>query len=331
VSTTNAMSLVHVTDASTRLGIGIDVGGTKIAAGLVEHPSGRALSRRIVPTLPRRGGEAVLASVRELAIALADEARAAERRIDGIGIGVCELVDAAGIVLSDATIAWRGLPIALRFSDIAPTTIEADARAGALAEARLGAGRGLRSFLYVTIGTGIGSSFVVDGVPWTGERGATGTIASGPFTSICSNCGELSRSVLEEVASGPALVERYRRESTSPIVSSADVCARAEQGDAVAERIVETAGRSLGGVLALLVGVLDPGAIVLGGGLGAAVGPYARAVEEELRRAVWSDLQRGIPVTRAQLGEESGWIGAAWAALEAFPRVPSTDHRMIEE
>src|SRR5882762_10482740 len=168
--------------------IGLDVGGTKIAAGLVT-PDGKVITKRVIPTLPQRGGEAVLEDVLALATSLRDEARVGGRNVVAIGVGVCELVDLQGNVMSAQTIPWRGLPVQERFSKVAPAVVEADSRAAAYCEARFGAGRNHRIFLYLTVGTGIGSSLVLDGLPYTGARGSSGTLASSPLTTHCGQCG----------------------------------------------------------------------------------------------------------------------------------------------
>ena len=142
-------------NASEFTAIGVDVGGTKIAAGVVTFPDGIVRSGRTLPTLPQRGGEAVLADVERLVSELMDEARAAGRRVDGIGVGVCEIVDRSGGIASANCLAWPGAMVRERLSCLAPTMIEADVRAAARAEALFGAGRGVRVFLYVSIGTGI--------------------------------------------------------------------------------------------------------------------------------------------------------------------------------
>ncbi|HET7094985.1 MAG TPA: ROK family protein, partial [Thermomicrobiales bacterium] len=118
--------------------IGVDVGGTKIAAGLLDVETGEMVARRIAPTRPERGGAAAL----DDAVALADAlAAAAPGPIAAIGVGVPELVDPGGSITSAQTLDWRERPVNRRFGRIAPATIEADVRAAALAEARLGAGR----------------------------------------------------------------------------------------------------------------------------------------------------------------------------------------------
>ena len=126
--------------ARQRLVIGIDVGGTKIAGGLIEPETGEIVVRRTLPTMASRGGAAVL----DDAVAMATELRAIADRdgaaISGIGVGVAELVDPDGVVQSGDVVGWQGLPVSGQFAAIAPVRVESDVRAGALAEARLGAG-----------------------------------------------------------------------------------------------------------------------------------------------------------------------------------------------
>ena len=151
--------------------IGLDIGGTKIAAGVVLWPSGEILRRTIIPTRPARGGEAVLKDTLDLAQQLYDWARAEGIEVAGIGAGVAELVDCEGNVTSSCTIHWRDLPVQQRLSAIAPAQVESDVRAAALAEAIFGAGRGHRLFVYVTVGTGISCCLVQDGRPFKGAKG----------------------------------------------------------------------------------------------------------------------------------------------------------------
>src|SRR5262245_28415006 len=156
--------------SSPACAIGIDVGGTKIAGGVVALHTGEVLARRSIPTGAARGGAAVL----DDALALADDLRARARElgvaVQGIGVGVPGLVDVEGNVTSGHAIAWRGAPVQERFSRLAPAAIESDVRAHALAEARFGAGRPFRLFVFVTVGTGISSCLVQDGRPYAGAR-----------------------------------------------------------------------------------------------------------------------------------------------------------------
>ncbi|HKS35725.1 MAG TPA: ROK family protein [Verrucomicrobiae bacterium] len=298
--------------------IGLDVGGTKIAAGLVS-PDGKVLTKRVIPTLPERGGKAVLEDALALAESLQQEATAAGRNVSAVGIGVAELVDVEGNVTSAQTIPWRGLPVQERFARLAPAVVEADSRAAAFCEGKFGAGRGCRVFLYVTIGTGIGSSLVLDGVPFSGARGRSGTLASSPLTTHCTGCGAVLHPVLEELASGPALVTRYNRLANTRVVKAEEVLAAAAAGDSHAIRVIETASDALGATIGLMINMLDPEAIVVGGGLGTAGGLYGDRFVTSTRQHIWSDTHRDLPIVTAACGSEAGFVGAAALALQRCP------------
>ncbi len=152
--------------------IGIDVGGTKCAAGLVDVKNGRVFAWRLRPTESARGGEAVLGDVIDLARSLQEEAARMGTKPVAIGVCVAELVDQQGQVLSDATIRWRGVEVRARIERelSLPVHLNADVRAAARGEALFGAGRGCGSFLYVTVGTGISACLVIGGVPFAGAR-----------------------------------------------------------------------------------------------------------------------------------------------------------------
>ncbi|MEN9938684.1 MAG: hypothetical protein RLZZ387_5263 [Chloroflexota bacterium] len=291
--------------------LGIDVGGTKIAGGVVDLETGQVLVRRSTPTRPERGGEPVLADTLELARALHSEARALGVEARGVGVGVCELVDPAGHVTSGHAVQWAGLPVRERLEEIGPAAVEADVRAHALAEARFGAGRGLDLFVFVTVGTGISSCLVQGGRPLAGARGNALVLASSPTTVVCERCGTVNRPVLEEYASGPALVARYNRDYGGHAARGEDVLAAMEAGDAHASLVVTSAGAALGVALGWLVNVLDPEAVVVGGGLGAAGGPYFDTMTDSTHTHIWADATRGLPILRAALGPDAGLVGAA--------------------
>ena len=291
--------------------IGLDVGGTKIAAGLVEMPSGGVLARRLIGTGAARGGQPVLGDALAVAGELLDEARAQGMEIAGIGVGVAELVDRVGNVASSHTIAWQGLPVRERFDALVPAVVEADVRAAALAEARFGAGRPYDLFAYITIGTGISSCLVQYGRPLAGARGNALVLASSPLTSVCSVCGAKSATVLEEVAAGPALVARYNARGSRPVARAEEVLGAAAAGDRAAIDVAREAGEALGNSVAFLVNVLDPEALVVGGGLGQAEGIYWTSFVKALRDHIWADATRSLPVLRADLGNDAGFVGAA--------------------
>jgi glucokinase len=158
--------------------VGVDVGGTKIAAGLVDLRHGRLLERDQVPTRPERGGAAVLEDCAGLARELGDGRLA-------VGIGLCELVDLAGRPASGDTVDWRDLDVPGAFE--APRVVlESDVRAAARAEARFGAGAGRSPFLYVVVGTGASACLVVDGEPFAGARGQAIVLGAPPVEAFAS-------------------------------------------------------------------------------------------------------------------------------------------------
>jgi glucokinase len=290
----------------------LDVGGTKIAAGVVLWPSGEILRRTVIPTQPTRGGEAVLKDGYDLARRLHDWARGEGIEVAGIGAGVAELVDCEGNVTSSCTIDWRDRPIQQTLSEIAPAQVESDVRAAAVGEAIFGAGRGHRLFVYVTVGTGISYCLMQNGQPFKGANGNAITMASSPLSTVCTHCGVKLHPVLEEFASGPAIAKRFAQaRNEEPREACEDVFRAASYGDKNAIEILTSAGEALGVSVAFLVNVLDPEMIVVGGGLGTAGGLYWGAFERSCREHIFADNSRGLPIVTATLGVDAGLVGAA--------------------
>lgn len=301
--------------APSRLAVGVDVGGTKVAAGLVELDRGTLLARRTIATRAERGAAALLDDVVALVDELCGQAEARERGVVGVGVGVAELVDREGNITTAHTIPWRGVDVRERLGRWAPAMVEADVRAHALAEARYGAGRDLGQWVYITVGTGISSCLVLDGRPYPGANGNALVLASSPITTTCTACGTLLQPVLEEFAAGPALVARYNRRQGAAFERGEQVLAAMNDGDAVARQIVGSAGEALGVAVGWLVNVLDPEAVVVGGGLGLAGGHYWERMVAAAREHIWAPAARGVPFLRAALGVDAGLIGAAAATM----------------
>jgi len=296
--------------SQTQTVIGVDIGGTKTAAGLVSCPSGRLLARQQIPTRPERGSKAVTRDVLALIGDLAS--RDAQPRPTGVGISLCELVSPDGHPLSRHTIAWDTAAVAERLRGLGPVVVDADVRAAAGAEATWGAGRNLDSFLYITVGTGIASCLMLQGRPHLGAHGATGTLATSPVSHWCEHCGQQTGLSLEAVASGPGLVARYL-EVGGTASAAAEVLRAAELGDNRAQQVVHSGATALGSALALLANVLDPEAVVIGGGLGLSQGLFWNTLREATRRHLWSELHRDLPILQAATGPDAGILGAALA------------------
>jgi glucokinase len=289
--------------------IGVDIGGTKTAFGLISFPDGAVVARHEMKT-PREAasGQPFLDAVCAAVSRLRDEAAG---RVDGIGVGLCELVDLDGAVSSSHRVHWMGLPVLQRFGAIAPAVIEADVRAAALAETHWGAGKDYRDLLYLNIGTGISTCWVKDGVPHAGANGHALAIASSPMVMACHTCGTHSAYVLEDVAGGAALAHLYGAAIGRDVGSASEVLAAAADGEQRAQSLLTEAAQLIGVSVGLAINILDPEALLIGGGLGARDGFYWDAMEKAIRRQVWSDRARQLPIRRAALGPESGLIGAA--------------------
>jgi glucokinase len=300
--------------------IGLDIGGTKIAAGVVLWPSGEILRRTVIPTKPARGGDAVLKDTHDLALHLRDWARGERIEVAGIGAGVAELVDCEGNVTSSCTIDWRDRPVQQTLSEIAPAQVESDVRAAAVGEAIFGAGRGHRLFVYVTVGTGISYCLMQGGQPYKGANGNAIIMASSPLSTVCAHCGVKLHPVLEEFASGPAIARRFAQaKNRERLETCEEVFRAASNGDKDGVDILTSAGEAFGVSAAFLVNVLDPEMIVVGGGLGTAGGLYWDAFERSCREHIFADNSRGLPIVPATLGVDAGLVGAAAVVFAQQP------------
>jgi glucokinase len=302
--------------------IGVDVGGTKIAFGAVNAQDGRVAHRREVPTWPQRGVEAVYSDILINGVAIARRLLREHRWASALGVGLPELVDADGEIRSSHLLDWSSFPLAQRLRAVAPPHITSDVRAAAMAEAAFGAGKDFELFAYISVGTGISSAVVQDGVPLVGARGGALVLSSGSLGVPCPECSNWTEFVLENYASGPALARRYAEATNRPVSGAEEVLAAANTGEPAATQIVDSAADALGSALGWLVNVIDPEAIVVGGGLGLAPGKYRERLEQATRDHIWNPGARTLPFLSATLGADAGLIGAA---LTAHRRVTSDD------
>ncbi len=303
-------------EARESLVAAIDVGGTVIKAGLVDRDAAVRYERRH-PAAVDQGPAALVAQIESIAAGLS-RAAMSRGRLRALGIGVPGIVDqAAGIARYAANLGWRDVPFGAMLVERldVPVFLGHDVRNGALAEARLGAGRDAASVYFLAIGTGIAGGQVTRGVVDDGATGQAGEIGhllvrrGGPRC----NCG--NRGCLEAMASASRIAEAYRRRSGSA-VSAADVARLVEAGDPVAVAVWDRAVTALADALAAQVVLADPGCIVIGGGLSLAgdtlLRPLAGALPERLT------FRAPPPVRAALLGDRAGLVGAALRAWDAL-------------
>jgi glucokinase len=295
--------------------LGIDVGGTNIRAGLFSPQTGSLRCVRAVRTEASRGGRHALDRVATLAREVVAEGEAEGLRVDGVGIGIPELVGMSGQIESRCSLNWRADGVRARLRNHGRVTIASDVRAAALAEARLGAGRKQPAFLYVTVGTGISCTLVIDGRPYAGTHGHAISFASGPTFVTAGIDGTDTAESLEGRASGPGLVRRAQLFGLQEPDAVA-VCRAALAAPGVARDVVDAAATELAIHVAIVANALDPALIVLGGGLGCAPGRYWTTFRAAFPRFAWGPYARRLRVCRARLGTKAGMIGAALSTLE---------------
>ncbi|WP_100839973.1 ROK family protein [Kitasatospora fiedleri] len=298
--------------------VALDVGGTHIKATVLAADRS-VLHAESADTRADRGPDAALENVLGLAGRLVRRFRPA-----AVGIAVPGIVDEdAGVCRYAANLGWRDLPVRQWAEEELglPVALGHDVRAGGLAEARLGAGRGLRSFLFVPVGTGIAGAVVVNGRALTGAHGGAGEVGHLVVRPDGPPCGCGGRGCLEAVASASAVARRYRQLAGLPAdehVPAEQVLQRAGAGDETAGRVWREAVSALADGLVTALTLVDPERVVIGGGLARA----GAALLDPLRTAVAERLtfQSRPELVRARLGHRAGSLGAGLLAQDLLRR-----------
>lgn len=285
--------------------IGLDVGGTKVAGGLLTEAN-ELVAVRQRPTIVAGRRDPGLGVTRQVAEELMQVASDADLHVDGIGAGFPEYVDRDGRLSSHEVLEWTTQPSEL-LADLAPTSADSDVRCAALGEGARGVARGLDSYAFVVVGTGLSYALVEHSRARPGARGEA--IAIGEL-EVARGVDLGTRLTLERYASGEAIRERYLAATGEDAGDALGVFERAATGDGSATLIVDTAAQAIGASLATLVRVLDPGALVLGGGVSAS-GAGWRAMVESSYRGRAAARPAAPPILWASLGSEAGIIGAA--------------------
>ncbi|MET7305275.1 ROK family glucokinase [Embleya sp. NPDC005575] len=325
-----SVSAQSAASPTPRLAIGIDIGGTKIAGGVVT-PSGEILRYLRIPTPPGREGTPI--ALLELIARL----RAEYPAIGAVGVGAAGMVEwPAGLLRWAPNNDYQELPLRDLLIERTglPVVVENDANTAAWAEGRLGGGAGRDNVVVLTVGTGIGGGLILDGALYRGHTGIgseVGHIIVNPEGGNICGCG--ATGCLEAQASGTAL-GRMAREAVaadpdgalagfapSPDeVTGETVFAAAEQGDPTADALFERLGFWLGAGVASLVNIFDPEIVVIGGSLGATGDHLFRPTRATFERLVVARDHRKLPpIVPAALGTEAGIVGAAILALAEHP------------
>ena len=295
----------------TTVRIGVDLGGTKIEAILLD-PAGLEKARKRVPTPVAAGYEAIIEAIAALVIELE---RIADRPCT-VGIGSPGALSHRTQTLKNAnTVCLNGKPLSddLAYRLKRPIRLENDANCLALSEARDGAGRGARCVFAVILGTGVGGGLVLDGTLWPGHQRIAGEWGHNPLENDGPLCYCGRRGCVETWLSGPGLVASYQALGGHQNLAAHEIVARNEI-DPLARATLDRYCQRLGRALATVVNILDPDVIVLGGGLSAIPALYTHARAALAQAAFTDDFI--TPLVPAQHGASSGVRGAAhlWSA-----------------
>ncbi len=295
--------------------IGIDLGGSKIALGLVS-PGDEIVSRRRIDTNADDGAEKVTERIAAQVDSLKRDLPGGAT-ITGVGIGTPGPVDHVSGELHTLVnlpgISNTPFRRILQEKLGLPVKLDHDAKVAALGEFHFGAGRGRDSMIYIVIGTGVGAAIIYGGRLIYGESntaGESGHMTVDPDGHLC-HCG--SRGCLETYTSGPALAKHYATAS-GEAVSGAEVTQRALEGDAVAVRTLKGAGRALGIAIASIAMTVNIEQFVIGGSVAGAGDLLLDPARESLKSYSFESVAAKVRVTASSLGEEAALLGAAFLA-----------------
>lgn len=286
--------------------VGVDIGGTKIAAGYV-NASGEAVLLGTAPTTPY-DGQANLDTIERLISA----PEVADTNL--LGVSVATTFNHEGSLRDPrGWFGWKGKVLAdLLYRPNRQALVFADAAAGAIGEHSRGAGSPFSQMLYVTVGTGISHSFVIDGKPLNGAHNSA--YFSGYTPQARCDRERCDFMDVEKICSGPALAREYSgpdARDARPVISAA------QGGEARAVAIVEHAAFHLGALIATMVMMYDPAGVVIGGGLGTGATTYRTRAIEIARSLIITEHGRAIPMKAAELGPSSCWVGAIEMAQQS--------------
>jgi glucokinase len=295
--------------------IGVDLGGTKILAGVVAR-DGAVVRRHERPT-PQDSQEHVLAELEAAVAELLDES------VGAVGFGVPSPIDQErGVVVRCVNLPLVHAPLRDRMHERfgIPVGLDNDANAAAVGEWRAGAGRGEDDLVMLTLGTGVGGGVISGGKPFRGRNGIGAELGhvvivhdGRPCQGACTGRGHL-----EAYVSGTAVTEAAREEF-GPAVDAHRLVRLANEGDAKAKELLEEVAAYLGSGIGSFVNVFGPHLVILGGGFGVAAYDYLRGpAEEVLRREALEPMRSSVRLAKAELGTAAGLIGAAYVGFEAL-------------
>jgi glucokinase len=312
--------------------LGVDLGGTNIVTGAVAEDGSRVVGVRSAPTHPEEGADAVVGRIAALcreSIAEAEkDANVDARKVAGIGIGSPGPLDRErGLVLITPNLGWKNFPLRQRVSDAMglPATLDNDANCAVYGEWWIGAGRGSRHLVGLTIGTGIGGGIVIDGKIYHGASDAAGEIGHTTIDSTGRRCKCGNYGCIEAYASGPAIAARAVEgieagaESSLPsytggdlsLITAQTVYEAAHHGDDFADEVVRDTAKFLGAGIANLINIFNPDTVVVLGGVTLAGDRLFTPLRAEVKRRAFKVAVDRCRILPGELPGTAGVVGAA--------------------
>ena len=305
---------------------GVDIGGTTVKMGIFEE-EGKNIDKWEIPTITENEGARILPDIAVSIKEKMEEHKIANEDMIGIGVGVPAPVTAQGVVNGTANLGWKYKEVKKELEELTglKAVIGNDANVAALGEMWQGGGKGWKNMIMITLGTGVGSGFIVNGKLIVGENGAGGEgghVRVDDTETECCGCG--NKGCLEQYASATGIVRLAKRklaeESRQTVLTREEITAKSvwdavKAGDEVAVEVAEQFGKYLGSGLAIMAAIADPAIFVIGGGVSKAGDVLLDYVKKNYQeRAFFAN--KNAKFALAALGNDAGIIGAAKLALD---------------
>lgn len=320
--------------------VGVDLGGTNIVVGAMTEDGARQYAMHSEPTRADDGADGVITRMARMVETTIDatmrETSAPRSAFRGVGIGAPGPLDRdRGVVLLTPNLGWRDVPLRDRMAELTglPATLDNDANCATYGEFWIGAARGARNVVGMTIGTGIGGGLILDGKLYHGSSDMAGEIGHTTIDQTGRRCGCGNYGCLEAYASGPAIAERARealafdQASLLPELVSGDltrisaqtVYEAAGKGDAVALEVVRDTARFLGTGIANLLNIFNPDVVVIAGGVTQAGEALFAPLRAEVRRRAFKPAVDAVRIVPGELPGTAGVVGAIGTFRSQMP------------
>lgn len=316
--------------------IGVDMGGTKILAAVV-NAEGKILGTAKIPTKADKGASVVIDRIAHCIQKAVDKSRVARESIQAVGIGAPGPLDpGTGVVIFAPNLGWTDVPLKTELENRVgiPTFVDNDVNVGTLGEHAFGAGKGVSTLVGIFVGTGIGGGIIMDGELFHGASKTAGEIGHIIVKAGGPRCGCGTRGCLEALASRTAITRQLQRaivkkgkKSILPALTGGDLklirsgaLAKAlRSNDKLTVKVFKKATKYLGIGIASIVNFLNPEMIVLGGGVVEALDDsFLDAITDVVEAYALPNTLSGVQIVKAQLGDDAGILGAAALARQRF-------------